>query len=146
MRNFTPEDFSGSGQYLVRIGSIALANREAGNKNWSHVPDTGYLSTVMYKVGYMHNNWSVDGTRGQLACLISMADGWTRFGSITSDAENEVHDQNTEYTKKLWVNDDESTAKQKLCDWLNDIDGQEFRFATQEEVVRVVMYQRSRWR
>ncbi len=37
-------------------------------------------------------------------------------------------------------------SKQDFCDWLNITSRDEYRFATQEEVVRVVMYQKSRWR
>lgn len=60
MRNFTAKDFDGAGQYLVRTTE-------------NYIKDTGFLSTIMYKVGYMHGRRR----KGQVTLLISMADGWT---------------------------------------------------------------------
>ena len=47
--------------------------------------------------------------------------------------------------KWKWV---QFNGKKILCDYLNNPEfcQQEYRFATQEEVVRVVLYQRSRWK
>ena len=123
MRNFKEEDISGGGQYLIRLD----ANQRAAiseNKT-PFVKDTGYLSTIMYKVGYLHNP--------PASCLIAMSDGWVRYGEIKEG--------------KLipWETTSKSLGRTKLVNYLNNGD-EEYRFATQEEIVRVVMYQRGRWR
>jgi len=130
MRNFTIEDFIGSGQYLVR---------EKENK---FITDTGFLSTIMYKVGFDNNNLEI-GTGGQITNLISMSDGWTRCFYFLNN-----EDGTTNFNKKvIWQNTEElgsHQGKQRLCDYLNNSElSQEMRFATQEEIVRVVMYQSS---
>ena len=145
MRNFTTESFEGAGQYLVRI--CPSQAEQIKNNRKPHLLDTGFLSTIMYKVGYITNNWAIGGTREQLSCLISMSDGWIRHGYfITKDKDgNKLPTE--EYEKILWIKDKKSTGKQKLVDYLNNSKlSQEMRFATQEEVVRVVMYQKSRWK
>lgn len=109
MRNFKIEDFKGSGQYLV-------ANRE---KIYS---DTGYLSTLLLKVGYRH---------GKNSCvLISMSDGWVQEGYFNNE---------------IFI---PFEGKESLVQYLNnpELCKEEYRFATQEEVVRVVLNQSSRWR
>jgi len=125
MRNFTPEDFAGAGQYLIRN------DKEAGKYT-----DAGFMSTVMYKVGYlMGGGGLVDAELKNVPLLISMADGWTRCG---------FHIKNTDSDKRsIFVR---WNSWQDLCDYLNTEESQEMRFATQEEVVRVVMYQKLRWR
>lgn len=134
MRNFTIEDFSGAGQYLV-------ANRKEENK----FVDTGFLSTIMYKVGYIINNDGL-GNGEQLYCLISMSDGQTRYCYYPNFSNN--HSDPNRFNKNYFQgNGQDKDGKQVFCDYLNNADlTEEYRFATQEEVVRVVMYQRSRWK
>jgi hypothetical protein len=77
-----------------------------------------------------------------------MSDGCTYIGNFT--------EQNPSITgnwdRVIWQTDRLDNFKiinstQKLVDWLNNPElSQEHRFATQDEVVKVVMYQSSRWR
>lgn len=138
MRNFTTEDFSGAGQYLVRVGV-----------NPKQISEALSLSTVMYKVGYLINNHDI-GTGENFTCLISMADGWTKICHYenTKDENGKSTPPET-WEKVLWQGEEmgDGLGKQKFVDYLNNPKlSQEMRFATQEEVVRVVMAQRSRWR
>jgi len=139
MRNFTREDLSGAGQYLIRMGPKERHLTEKGEDFPGYV-NTSYLSTIMYKVGYITNNWQIGGNTNQITTLVSMADGWTRHGHfITKNKEGK--DLPTEkWVKVLW-------NKEVFCNYLNNPDlSAEFRFATQEEVVRVVLSQNWRWR
>lgn len=135
---FTPEDFSGSGQYIVR----ETINKE--NREW--VFDTGYLSTVMFKVGYIHGGRDLK--RDNLSCLISMSDGMIKTGYFITVDENGKQIEDSVNWK--WVSFTETTvegAKSMLCEYLNNNPyGETFRFATNEEVVRVALYQKSRTR
>jgi len=65
---FEEKDFSGSGQYLV-------------NNLTLHIQDDGYLSTVLYKVGYISGlkDHPDDETYNQKWCIISMSDGLIMF-------------------------------------------------------------------
>jgi hypothetical protein len=148
MRNFTTEDFRGAGQYLVRMGPEELAARQAG-KTYS-IGNTGYLSTVMFKVGYHTNNAEI-GNGEQLTCLIAMSDGHTSFyhypnirKATACRASGQAVDF-VEWEKVFWQKQGEVLGIQIFVDHLNTGE-EEYRFATQEEVVRVVMYQSSRWR
>lgn len=131
MRNFTIQDFDGSGQYLVRQDGEPKP-----------VLDTGYLSTIMYKVGYYNGHKKTK----QRVCLISMSDGWIRDSHFSKDKNNpkdvskweEIFWESGKYHNK--------TGKQIFIEHINDTNTQELRFASQEEVVRVVLYQRWRWR
>lgn len=132
---FKPEDFDGAGQYIVR---------ETPNKvNSPHIVDSGYLSTVMTKVG-----WN-QGTRREhrssnIYCLIDMSDGLVTEGYFTN-TKTETG-ESIEHEKWIWNEFSGTTnyeAKVKLCEYLNNNPHKEtFRFATNEEVVRVVMSQR----
>ncbi len=135
MRNFTTEDFSGAGQYLVR-------NDKEPNK----FVDTGFLSTIMKKVGYCLGQGVTDRPdRGNIMTLVDMSDGLTTLGYF--DTRKDPNSNNGPYNtdKWEWV---QFNGTQALCDYLNNphLCQQEYRFATQEEVTRVVMYQKSRWR
>lgn len=77
MRNFTVEDFSGAGQYLLRMGGDELFCRE-NNKPFRGYSNVSNLSTIIYKVGYIQNNFEI-GSGEQLITLIAMSDGWTQF-------------------------------------------------------------------
>ena len=124
MRNFTIEDFDGAGQYLVRSKS-------------NYIHESGALSTLMMKIGYQYR-----GKRGSHTIyMIAMSDGLIFDGYNYNDEwfyweGNEADKSGTQL------------PKQKLADYLNDPTKceQEYRFATQEEIVRVVMYQKGRWR
>lgn len=156
MRNFTPEDFEGGGQYLLRLGNEEIFVRENG-KPFRGYSDAGYLSTITYKVGYMHNNFGI-GNGNHITTLTSMSDGWTRFCHYPNSKKAQEYNLENkqidfdEWEKTLWQDDkDENgdvtiSGRQKFCDYLNNPETQEMRFATQEEIVRVVMYQKSRWR
>ncbi len=117
MRNFKPEDFSGGGHYIIR---------DDGPPNT--IDNSGRMSTLMYKTGYSHGHgFEYNPKMGQITTLTAMSDGWTMTGHI----------EDGKYIQ--WNN------KEGLCDYLNKC-AQEYRFATQEEVVRVVMCQNHRWR
>ena len=119
MRNFTTEDFKGSGQYLVYDRAKVYL-------------DTGYLSTLMFKIGYLHGNNAKQRGQDNNYCLVAMSDGWIIEGYIP-EGDDKVFKS--------------FTSKQDLVDYLNTVGlTEEYRFATQEEVVRVVMYQKGRWR
>lgn len=122
MNNFKVEDFSGAGQYLVRTSD-------------KHVYDTGFLSTVMYKIGYQHNKNLIQHGEYSNYCIIAMSDGWTRDGYFEKNGSEDTKD----WTYKAFVD------KATLTQYLNECE-ESYRFATQEEVVRVVMCQSSRWR
>ena len=77
MRNFTTEDFSGAGQYLIRMSSDEIFC-EKENKPFRGYSDAIHLSTILYKVGYIHNNFEI-GSGEQLITLTAMSDGWTQF-------------------------------------------------------------------
>ena len=137
MKHFTMEDFSGAGQYLIR-------DRAKPGK----YTDPGYMSTIMYKVGYVTNNDNI-GNGEQLTCLTSMADGWTQFNHYITEDEEGNKLETKDWKKIYWqgTRDNPKLGKQVFVDYLNNLEGsQELRFATQEEVVRVVMYQSSRWK
>lgn len=132
MKNFTIEDFSGAGQYLVKICPMQKKQQEDGKP--FHLSDTGFLSTIMYKVGYQHGHGP---SNPSTSCLISMSDGWVSSGYF--DKHSSENSQDWEFLP--WI------TKQQLCDYFNNNPhGEEYRFATQEEVVRVIMYQKYRWR
>lgn len=144
MRNFTTEDFNGAGQYLIRMGPEEIDTQNTGKGEHTY-RDAGYLSTIMFKVGYVVNNLEI-GNGNQIACLIAMSDGMVSMYNYTSK-----HPEENDYEKTLWQGNRENNepydSKQKLVDWLNNQElSDEYRFATQEEVVRVVLYQRSKWK
>lgn len=122
MNNFKVTDFEGAGQYIVRTAD-------------THIVDTGFLSTVMFKVGYQHTSNLIQHGEYDNYCLIDMSDGWTRDGYFEKNGSNNPSD----WTYRAYVD------IQSLVNWLNE-NKEPYRFATQEEVVRVVMRQVSRWR
>lgn len=130
MRTFTTEDISGAGQYLIR-----------NDKEPGKFVDPGFMSTIMLKVGYIYGNKHV-GFQDSKYTLTDMSDGWTRLGYfITKDDEGNQIEDSDKWGFKTF------TEPQDLVDYLNNESlSQEYRFATQEEVVRVVMYQKSRWK
>lgn len=139
MRNFTIEDFSGAGQYLLRMSREEIYAKE-NNKKFSGYSDVSYLSTIIRKVGYIINNEGI-GDGEQIYTLTDMSDGLTKIGNFTSKEP-----KSNNYEKIIWQGEN-GAGKQKLVDWLNNSElSQEHRFATQEEIVRVVLYQHSRWR
>ena len=140
MRNFTTEDFSGCGQYLIR------ADMEAGQYT-----NPSFMSTIMKKVGWIMADKRdfVNPPEYNIYTLVDMSDGMTTIGffDTTKDPEHGKNPRNTtSESLKTWVWN-RFDSIQILCDYLNNPEhSQEYRFATQEEIVRVVMYQKSRWR
>ena len=151
MRNFATEDFSGAGQYLIRMNPSEVYCRE-NNKPFYGYDNSTNLSTIMYKVGYIHNNFEI-GSGHQLITLTSMSDGWTQFnhypnyGKAQECKKQGIEIDFDEWEKVFWQNDSDEVKNgwQKFVDYLNH-HSQEMRFATQEEVVRCVLKQTSRWR
>lgn len=126
---FKPEDFYGSGQYLIRENSQKLIS--------PYIADTGYLSTIMYKVGYLIDH---QGSGAEL-CLISMSDGLVRSSYAT--IEPDIH--GTKYVHHKFSGTSVNEAELKLCEYLNNEPqphASTYRMATVEEVIRVVLYQR----
>lgn len=146
MRNFTTEDFSGCGQYLVRMSPQELQAKENGTA-FSGYKTVSYLSTLMKKVGYCLGQGTTHYGQGNIYTLVDMSDGLTKLGYFDTSKDPNYTPRgggaaNTDLW--TWVPFD---SVQALCDYLNsEYHSQECRFATQEEVVRVVLYQRSRWR
>lgn len=139
MRNFKVEDFNGAGQYLLRMSPDEIHKKEK-NEPFLGYTDTGFLSTIVKKVGWIINNYGI-GNGEQITTLTDMSDGMTIIGNFTNK-----NPQSNNYEKVIWQGSN-GEGKQKLVDWLNNPElSQEHRFATQEEIVRVVMYQSSRWR
>lgn len=133
---FKPEDFNGAGQYIVREG----INKE----NSPHIENSGYLSTIMMKVG-----WAM-GTRRQgvgenIMCLIDMSDGLVKEGYFTNTKSETGESLPTE--KWIWNSFSGTTgyeSKSRLAEYLNNNPHKEtYRFATIEEVIRVVLHQRN---
>ncbi|HPJ66064.1 MAG TPA: hypothetical protein PK243_11125 [Flexilinea sp.] len=145
MRTFKTEDFSGAGQYLVRLCPKQKLQIERGEK--PHLCSTYFLSTIMYKVGYIVNNYNIGGTNNQIYTLTAMSDGLTRIGHFEGTKDDSGKSTpSDQWIKILWSDTgDGIKGRRKLVDRLNHGES-EYRFATQEEVVRVVMYQSSRWR
>lgn len=131
---FKPEDFDGAGQYIVR---------ESVNKtNSPDIYSTGYLSTVMKKIGYTlgtrRNN-----SPANIYCLIDMSDGCVKEGYFTGTKNEDGRDIDSE--KWIWNQFAGTTnheAKTRLCEYLNNNPhGETYRFATAEEVMRVILHQ-----
>ena len=141
MRNFKVQDFEGSGQYLVRMGEDEIKKRKKGLI--PGVESDSYLCTITYKVGYITNNYKIGGTRGQITCLTAMSDGHVTLGHYITKRKDGTNIGIADWKKILWVTDENSSNKQKFVDHLNDTDvngAQEMRFATKEEIIRVVSY------
>jgi len=147
MRNFTTEDFAGAGQYLIRV-----KDGETDLRKGSYM-DAGYMSTIMRKVGWITPNSRlfVDSPKeGNVYTLTDMSDGMTKCGYFDDREDPTRNDSPRTFTSEStecwkWV---QFNGTQSLVDYLNnpDLCKQEVRFATQEEVVRVVLYQKARWR
>lgn len=133
---FTPEDFKGAGQYIVREG---LQKDKHPN-----ISDTGYLSTVMYKIGYLQK--FREGLPSSRYVLISVSDGLITEGYF-SNTKNE-DGSSADMSKWKWNDFGAETSdqsKQNLCDYLNENYYKEtFRFATNEELIRVAAHHKYR--
>lgn len=117
---FTEKTLEGAGQYLVRT------DRQT-------IEDDGYLSTILWKVGY-----TVGGKRKTYNryCIISMSDGWVLNG---------WYDKNGSKNAKDWIFKAFNTI-QDLVEYLNNNPyDNKWRMATKDEVLRVINYQKSRW-
>ncbi len=138
MRNFTTEDFNGSGQYLIR-------DYKPANQYIKPI----FISNRMYKVGYTVNSDRI-GTGEKICTLTLMSDGATKMGNFKNTKNEDGTDKDPSLWERVIWQDDEmgdGLGKQRLVDYLNDPElTQEIRFATQEEVVRAVMCQSSKWR
>lgn len=134
MRNFETKDFTGCGQYLVR-------NRFAPNA----CKDTGYMETLMVKVGFTNSARALADSGRRPLCLVDMSDGLTRLGYFDTTADPE-YKTNGKANTDLWVWHDFDDFP-ALCEYLNNpAHCEEYRFATHEEVMRVVLGQRGRCR
>jgi len=127
MRNFTIEDFMGAGQYLVR-----------NDKGPNEYTDTSFLTTIMKKVGYCLGHGCVDPPDGNIMTLVDMSDGLTKLGYFDQRNDPTYNDNPRTIDSSTWIWVPFSN-KQVLCDYLNnpDLCRQEYRFATNEELVRV---------
>lgn len=131
---FTPEDFDGCGQYIIRESSAKF--------NGDFISNTGYLSTIMYKIGY-----SLCTRRDEKAIvsLIAMSDGLITEGYFTNTET--APGQPCDTDKWIWnkfAGDNNFEAKSRLCEYLNNGPHKKtYRKATIEEVVRVVLNQRN---
>jgi len=133
MRNFKISDFEGGGHYLVRTTK-------------KYIEDNGFLSTITFKVGYMYK---IPGFLSQqVITLTSMSDGWTRIGNIILHDKhgNKLHQNDWGFN--TWKNDDlgDKLGLAKFVLHLNSEHTQEMRFATKEEIIRVVSYSKTRYK
>ena len=121
---FNVENLSGGGSYLVRSDRHSL-------------PDTGFLSTVLFKVSYFHSQGEeVDNTHFHLYGLVSMSDGYLLRGWYEKNDSDDPMDWKFNHFDSLAV----------LADWLNGaLTSSRWRFATHEELLRVVLYQTARF-
>jgi hypothetical protein len=114
---FTSENLAGSGHYIVRTDQ-------------DYIKDTGYLSTIMSKIGYHHNARSRHGAKYQ---FVSMADGWSHDGWFDRKKSNNSSDWIFKPFKNI----------EDIANYLNNNPNKDkYRFATVEEVIRVVLHQR----
>ena len=110
MRNFTTEDFSGGGQYIVRA-----------DKDKNQYENTSFLSTIMKKVGYCLGHGTKEGYQdgfNNITTLVDMSDGRTSLGYF-----NTLNDPNwqphmnpkgpSNSDKWIWV---PFNSKQVFCD------------------------------
>ena len=136
---FTPDDFEGAGQYIVR---------ETKNKLESpYFKDTGFLSTVMSKIGYIHSHrYRGEGVASNIYTLVDMSDGLIYTGYYTNTKDSEGNKLPIEkWVFNEFSGDSSFEAKQKICDYLNNNPhGETYRFATNEELIRVAAHQK--WR
>lgn len=134
---FTPKDFEGAGQYIVREGINKV--------NYPYIMDTGYLSTVLMKIGWTHGTRR-EHTHSNIYCLIDMSDGMVKEGYFTNTKTETGESIDSE--QWIWNTFSGTTnheAKTRLCEYLNNNPyGETYRMATNEEVIRVVAYQKHR--
>lgn len=133
MRNFIPNDFTGSGQYLVRA-----------DKGPNEYKDTSFLESITRKVGYCLGQGTSD--KGTTCVIIDMSDGLTKLGyfDTTKDPNHGKNGTVANIDTWVWV---PFHSKQDLCDYLNNPDhSQEYRWATHEEIQRVAQNQKERCR
>jgi len=134
---FTPEDLEGAGQYIIK----ETINKE----NSPHILDTGYLSTIMKKVGWVQK--IREDRKDYSYILIDMSDGLITEGYFTGTT-NEDGSHNNKHNEWVWNDfsaDTSYQSKLNLCEYLNNSPYKEtFRFATNEELIRVAAHQK--WR
>jgi hypothetical protein len=118
---FKVEDFIGSGQCIIKT-------------NDPHIINDGYLSTIIYKIGYLFGeDFENNNLRRAFPLLISIADGWTINGHYIKNNEGRT-------VFKKWMD------KKDLVDFLNNNPYNEFyRPASKEEIIRVINYQGNRF-
>ena len=135
---FKPEDFNGAGHYIVK--------ENINKESTPFISDSGYLSTIMKKVGWNRGNRRESFITSNIYCLVDMSDGLITEGYFSNTGNIINGSYETPSEKWIWnefSGENNYEGKQKLCEYLNNnTHGDTFRFATNEEVVRVVMYQR----
>lgn len=134
---FKPEDFPGAGQYIVK---------ESINKLYRpDIMDTGFLCTVMKKLCWSNKIRPDMGYSRYF--FIDISDGMATEGYF-SNTKNPDGSHNQDLTTWIWNDfsaDTSLESKQKICEYLNNnIHGETFRKATNEELIRVAAYQK--WR
>jgi hypothetical protein len=136
---FTPEDLDGAGQYIIK---------EHKNKlEYSYFKDTSSLQSNMYKIGYINNHRLKEDMSNQYL-IISMTDGWSMPGyHISIDEEGNKIEDSAKWEFISFSGNDNIEAKQKICEFLNNnIYKSTYRFATNEELIRVAAQQKLRTR
>ena len=132
MRNFAIDDFD-AGQYLLRMCPSEIFAQKH-DKPYTYT-DTFFLATLIKKIGWITNNYNIgDGTT--IYTLTDLSDGMTRISNYTAKEPN-----SNNYEKVIWQGEN-GLGKQKIIDWLNNPElSQEHRYATQEEIMRVLLIQ-----
>ena len=133
MRDFKPEDFDGCGQYLIR-----------NDKGPDQYSNASFMCTIMYKIGWLTNNLNI-GNGEQILAKIAMSDGMLQISNYV-DSEPTA---SRNWEKVIWqhISMEKRDGTQKFCNWLNnEALSQEYRLATHEELMRVMLNQTSRTR
>lgn len=136
---FKPEDFEGAGQYIVR--------ESINKKQRPDIYNTSYLCTVMMKLCWSNKIRNGQGLYRYF--FIDMSDGMATEGYFTNTDYNDGNRNNRRPIEE-WIWNDFSgdtghESKQKICEYLNNNPhGETYRFATNEELIRVAAYSKFR--
>lgn len=138
MRNFNLGNLY-PGSYILRMSPSEIHCREEGK------PFSGYradnLSSRIYKVGWCSNSDHI-GNGKALTTLISMSDGmvvYCDYGPMKDENGEEI--PLARRKKTYWQVTDDTKSLELLCNSLNHPQANEYRFATQEELMLMFLNQ-----
>ena len=140
MRNFKLEDFETGNVYLVALCSDQL--RQMSESKIPTVEDDTKLSKTMYKLGFMVHYNQMTNTYYDVSCLINMNNGYTRYFNYENTRDTTKPNEEIKWTKIIWSDSVVGeTGVEKVIRYLNNpVESSEYRFATKEEVLRVIKH------